>query len=352
MDKVKAINYLENSFLISLLNDKDITDISYNGEDIYYVSNAFGRKKSDIVIEPQMAKDFVRQMANISEKQFSFTSPNLDISVGRYRLNATHQSICKVRDEGAISFALRIASGEARLTSGDDFFGHPAVEELLQLLVINRQSLVIGGVTSSGKTELQKYLIRSMPKNERVLVIDNVLELEAVRKEDLDLTCWQVDEENKEASAAKLIRNALRNNPDWLILAEARGEEMVDVLNASMTGLSVITTIHAFDAEALTYRMGRMVMQSRQKNVYEEVLNDIYYHFHFYIYLRKEEGQDIKRYISEIIYRSNDGKKHVLYERDGNKKIFYPLDKEMNKFLRKGERSLDFKKAFGERNEK
>ena len=347
MDKIKAINYLENSFLLSLLSDSDVTDISYNGEDIYYVSNKLGRKKSEIVIEPQLAKDFVRQMANIAEKQFSYTSPNLDISVGKYRLNATHQSICKVRDEGAISFALRIASGEARLKSEDDFFGDKVVEELLRLIVNNRQSLVIGGITSSGKTELQKYLLRNMPSNERVIVIDNVMELEAVRKVDIDLTCWQVDEENNEASASKLIRNSLRNNPDWLILAEARGEEMVDVLNASMTGLSVITTVHALDAEALPYRMGRMIMQSRQKNVYEEVLNDIYYHFHYYVYLNKDEGENIKRYISEIVYRDSSGKKHVLYQRDGDTRTYYPLDKEINKWLRKGERSFEFQKVFG-----
>ena len=162
MDKEKAINYIENSFILSLINDSDVTDISYNGEDIYYVSNSLGRKKSDIVIEPQMAKDFVRQIANIAEKQFSFTNPNLDISVGKYRINATHGSVCRVKDEGAISFDIRIASVAPRIERGDDFFGDDAVRELLQLIMDNRLSLVIGGITGSGKTELQKYLLRNL----------------------------------------------------------------------------------------------------------------------------------------------------------------------------------------------
>lgn len=50
-------------------------------------------------------------------------------------------------------------------------------------------------MTSSGKTEFQKYIIRNFKENVRVVVIDNVLELDAVRGEcDIDLTCWKVDE--------------------------------------------------------------------------------------------------------------------------------------------------------------
>ena len=346
MDRNKAISYLENSFLASLLSDEEVTDISYNGEDIYYVSNLHGRKKSEITIEPQVAKDFIRQMANIAEKQFSFTSPHLDINVGKYRLNATHQCICRVRDQGAISFSLRKAKDSPILKEDSEFFGDQVVHNLLKLIISNSLSLVIGGITSSGKTELQKHCLQLMPPNERVLVIDNVTELDAVRNKDIDLTCWQTDDENKEASATNLIRHALRNNPDWLILAEARGEEMVDVLNAAMTGLSVITTIHALDAEALPYRMGRLVMLSRQKNVYEEVLKDIYYHFHFYIYLTKEEGEDVKRYISEIAYRGSDGKKQMIYRRDGDTKSYFRLSDEVLELFKKGEMSDRFKKLF------
>ena len=347
MDKQKALYYIENSFLLSLVNDNDVTDITYNGEDIYYVSNKEGRKKSDIIIEPQMAKDFIRQMANLAEKQFSFTNPNLDITVGKYRINATHQSICTVKDEGATSFAIRIASESPRLQAGDDFFGDDVVRELIHLILLNKQSIVIGGVTSSGKTELQKYLLRNMQDSERVIVIDNVMELEAMRSEKIDLTCWRADEDNKQASASLLIRNALRNNPDWLLLAEARGKEMVDVLNASMTGLSVITTIHALDAKAMPYRMGRMMMQSEQKIIYEEALNDIYYHFHFYIYLRKEVGSTIKRYISEIMYCGNDGTCTTLFRRRGKDKYFHPLSSEMNDWLEEGYRSDKFQRIFG-----
>ena len=106
MDKAKAVYYIENSFLASLLKDEEITDISYNGESIFYVSNDLGRRKSDISVEQQVVRDFLRQISNISEQQFSFTNPNLDVSIDKYRLNATHQSVGKINNEDVVTFSL------------------------------------------------------------------------------------------------------------------------------------------------------------------------------------------------------------------------------------------------------
>lgn len=328
MDKNRAIQYIENSFLSSLVTDKDVTDISYNGLDIYYMSNSRGRCKSKIVIEHQVARDFIRQIANIAEKQFSFTSPNLDISIGRYRINATHQSIGRILDEGVMTFAIRIASYEEKINRYSDFFT-PDIVKLIKVLLDNHQSIIIGGLTSSGKTEFQKYMLKNFKENERVIVIDNVMELDQVRNEYLDLTCWQTDPGNENASATLLIRNALRNNPDWLILAEARGAEMVDVLASAMTGLPIITTIHSRDCHSLPYRMGRMMMQSNQKVDYDEALKDIYYHFHFYFYLKKEIiDKKVKRYISEINFVNDCGKMFPLYKRNKQDHQYFYLNYE------------------------
>ena len=323
MDKSKVINYIETSFLQELINNPEVTDISYNGVDIYYVSNIKGRIKSDIVVEHGIIKDFIRQIANLCEAQFSFTNPNLDLSVGRFRINATHQSIGRVKDEGVITFDIRLASSELRINDNSDFFT-PQIVSFIRELLNRKYSIVIGGVTSSGKTEFQKYLLSQFVNNERILVIDNVLELDSIRNEKSDLTIWKSDNENEKTSASTLIKNALRNNPDWLILAEARGEEMVDVLNSAMTGIPLITTIHALDVESMPYRMGRMMMKSRQKLDYKESLEDIYYHFHYYFYLKKElvDGK-IKRYIAQIAYVDNQGNMSLLFEKNNNEFVYY-----------------------------
>ena len=347
MEKEKTIEYIESSFLASLISDRDVTDISYNGSDFFYVSNTKGRMRSSMSVEHQLVKDFLRQIANLCEQQFSFSNPVLDISIGKYRINAVHQSIGKIKDNDVVTFSIRIASEKPRIDNNSDFFT-PQIVELLKELLINRQSIVIGGLTSSGKTEFQKYLLRSMRINERIIVIDNVTELDSVRDEDnIDLTCWRVDERNEFSSCSLLIKNALRNNPDWLILAEARGKEMFDVLNSAMTGAPIITTIHSQDVKSLPFRMGRMVQRSEQKMDYSEVLNDIYYHFHFYIYLTKEEKSGhINRFISEIAYINNNGKFFYIYKREGNNHHYYHLTNDAIYLLRNHEHSEMFNQYF------
>ena len=354
MDKEKAIYYLENSFLSSLFKSDDVTDVSYNGESIYYVSNSKGRIKSSIIVEHQTVKDFLRQIANITEQQFSYTNPTLDVSVGKYRINATHQSIGKKNDEDVVSFAIRIASIKPRINRKSDFFT-PEIVELIELITKKRLSMVIGGITGSGKTEFQKFIIRNFPVNERVIVVDNVMELDSVRGEaDIDLTCWKVDDKNPNVTGSYLIKNALRNNPDWLILAEARDKEMLDVLNSAMTGIPLITTIHAFDCYSLPYRMGRLVLKSDQKLDYQETLKDIFYHFHFYFYLAKEIiNGNVKRYIKEIGFVDNSGKYFPIYERLDNKHKFYKLLPICWEMIKNNEVSQAFKGAFlkGEKHE-
>ena len=346
MDVNKAITFLENSFLKDLLSNKNITDISYNGENIYIVDNDFGRLKSKISISKEEAKDFIRQIANLSEKQFSFQSPQLDVSIGKYRINAVHQSICRKNNEECICFSIRIASSTLRFKESKEF--DKDVRELLKVLVDSDVSIVIGGLTGSGKTELQKYLISTMKESTRVIVIDNILELDQfVPDHDLDLNVWQVDEKREAASIQNLVKNALRSNPDWLIVAESRGKEMLEVLNSSLTGHPIITTLHAFDINSMPTRMARMVMMNDQKTAFEDIYNDISYHMRFYIYLKRKylTNGKVKRYISSIGYLK-DRKMEEIYDSDGEKKRIKPLSKEAAKLLDLSGASSRFKATF------
>lgn len=320
MDVAKTINYLEESFLKPLVENSKVTDISYNGQDIFYVHNDYGRLKSDISINKQEARDFIRQIANLSEKQFSFLSPELDVSFGRYRLNAVHQTICRKNNEDCICFAIRISSPVLKFNEDKKLDAN--VRELLDILVDSNVSIVIGGQTGSGKTELQKYLLSRMKENTRAIVIDNILELDQfVPTKDLDLNIWQVDEKREAASIQNLVRNALRSNPDWLIVAESRGKEMLEVLNSSLTGHPIITTIHAFDMKSMPVRMARMVMMNDQKTAFEDIFSDISYHMRFYIYLKRKYQTNgmVQRYVSSIGYLNNHQMEEI-YGSDGKNK--------------------------------
>ena len=346
MDTAKIVDFMNNSFLKSLLTNENVTDISYNGQDIFYVDNEYGRIKSEINIDKIAAKDFVRQIANLSEKQFSFQSPELDVSFGRYRFNALHQSICRKNNQESVSFSIRIASSSLKF--GEDGSLDQNVKELLNILIHSNVSITIGGLTGSGKTELQKYLISIMDQNTRAIVIDNILELDQfVPEQDLDLNIWQVDDKRSAASIQNLVRNALRSNPDWLIVAESRGKEMLDVLNSSLTGHPIITTLHAFDINTMPIRMVRMVMMNEQKMAFEDIYNDVSYHLRFYIYLKRkyQKNGKVERYISSIAYLK--GKKmEEIYGSDGKHKKYGLLSEEAKKMLDLTGVSSRFKATF------
>ena len=334
MNKEKILNYFENSFLKDLLEDSEITDISYNGKDIYYLHNHNGRQMFFHNQSRDNIKDFVRQLANLSERQFSFSSPVLDISFDKYRFTALHQCIGKLDNDDVITFSVRIASKHIHITKDSDFFSKP-VGELIDVLVKSKVSIVIGGITGSGKTEFQKYLLSRMPDYTRVIVIDNVLELDMRGDNDLlDLNIWQADERNKNTTIQFLIKTALRSNPDWLIVAESRGEEMIDVLNSAMTGHPIITTLHAFDAESMPHRMTSMVMMNDKKMSREDILQDILYHFRIFFFLKREitpQGK-VKRYLTSIVEFDGENK-NIIYEKRGDEHYYGKLSNNLLKIL-------------------
>ena len=314
----RLLSFIETSFLKPLLDVDTITDITYNGVSIFYMDNNLGRRKSNIVITSDKAIDFIRQIANLAERQFSFTSPTLDISIARYRINAQHSSIVRVGDEKSISFAIRIASKEIRIRNDDNFLDDKS-REILFDAISNKKSIVIAGPTGSGKTELQKYLISNLEDYSRVIIIDNVQELDYVRfNPNLDVTSWQISPSIPQGNAQELIRNALRNNPDWIVVAESRGKEMSDVLNAVMSGHPIITTLHARSAEMIPHRMLRLVQMNNHEDKAEDILTDIYEHIDYYVYLERKISKDKKvvRYVDSVASIDENHQLKTIYKKE------------------------------------
>lgn len=314
----RLLSFIETSFLKPLLDVETITDITYNGVSIFYMDNNLGRRKSNIIITSDQAIDFIRQIANLAERQFSFTSPTLDISIGRYRINAQHSSIVRVGDEKSISFAIRIASKTIRIKDDDSFLDDKS-RKILFNAISNKKSIVIAGPTGSGKTELQKYLISNLEDYSRVIIIDNVQELDYIRfNPNLDVTSWQISPSIPQGNAQELIRNALRNNPDWIVVAESRGKEMSDALNAVMSGHPIITTLHARSAEMIPHRMLRLVQMNNHEDKAEDILTDIYEHIDYYVYLERKILKDKKviRYVDSIAAINKNHQLETIYKKE------------------------------------
>lgn len=314
----KLIEYIESSFLQPLLCNESVTDISYNGVNIFYMDNKLGRQKSDIQITSNEALDFIRQIANFSEKQFSFAIPQLDISIGKYRINAMHSSIVRVADDKACSFSIRIGSVNSRIKYDSDFIPKKVEDHLLNCLK-NKESLVIAGPTGSGKTELQKYLLSKLDKNTRIIVIDNIQELENLRiNDDLDITSWQISSNNSYGTIQELIRTALRSNPDWLVIAEARGKEMNEVINSVLTGHPIITTLHSNSLEDIPRRICRMVKMADIGLKKEDIYEDIYSGIRNYVFVNRVVNKDgsIERFIESVGELTSDGEMKIIYRKE------------------------------------
>lgn len=341
----RALIYLKKSFLAPFLEDEAITDITYNGESIFIQNKYEGWKKVDLEVDENLVNDFIRQIANLSEKLFSYAHPILDVSVGHYRLNALHPSIARKRREKVTNFSIRITHPGLVIENNGEFLPKSLVW-LIKSILSSHLSIIISGRAGSGKTEFQKFVLSLIDKKERVIIIDNILELDDqyLNESNADFSLWQLNEEHPSLSFKSLIKNALRASPTFIVIAEARGEEMYDVLTSAMSGHPLITTIHSLDAKSISSRMARMCANENLSLDYSDLKEDIYHHFRFYFYVEQIYQNGIyKRQLKEVIEVDENGNNHEIY-RAG--KSIHRLAKENEKLLLENELSRSYYEQF------
>ena len=282
---------LSDCFISELLENPYVTDISYNGSEIFYLDNRFGRckYKSDVTSDDIYA--FLRQLSNLCDSSFSLSQPILDVSFLNYRLNAVYKNICRKKGEKVLTFCLRKFNLNKILINERSMFSSAKILKFLGFAVKMKKSVLIGGATSSGKTELQKYLINQLVNNERVIIIDTINELDINYNPEVDITCLITDPKQK-VDLRDLVKLSLRYNPDYVILAEARGAEFEDVLTSSLSGISTITTIHAKSVDTIVERAINLVQINNKNLDYDTIQNSILMHFDILIYVEKKSEND------------------------------------------------------------
>ncbi|MDR0832119.1 MAG: CpaF/VirB11 family protein [Bacillales bacterium] len=327
--------YLKSSFLKNIDLDA-FTDITFNGNRLVGESIEIPRIVLIEALDNQIVGDFLMHLAHLLGKNFNTLNPILDIAFLNYRLNAIHPIIARDYFKGVYNFSLRIFSAQLKIKEDDKLLPN-VVQKLLKRIIQNRISLLISGITGSGKTEFQKYLVSLMSEGTRVVMIEDTYETylkELFPK--LDILEWVTfnNQENLKNDISKLIRSALRNNPDWLIVAEMRGEEAEEVYNSLTTGHPLITTIHSLNAlktiDRLAYLL-KIIPQDTQAHL------DLIEYTPLAIHLTKKvvEGKTI-RYVSQIVeYISliDSFKKNIIYSFDGKKANYLDLSDKMKRSL-------------------
>lgn len=322
----RAKEFLLSSFLKPYLERDDITDITYNGEFFHVQLREDGWKKIDLNVEEKEIHDFLRQIANYTEKLFSYTHPILDVSVDKYRIKAIHQAIARKGRNRVYNFSIRISSDELLIKDDGNFLPQNIVK-LIKSILKSHLSIIISGRSGSGKTEFQKYILSLIEEDERVILIDNILELDddSFKTYKADFSLWQVNETNEESSFDNLIKNALRSSPTFIVIAESRGGEMSAILNSVMSGHPLITTVHSLDAKFTPSRIMHLLNLDLKNISNSDMKADINNHFRFYFHVEqiKEKDKFVRR-LKEIIEIDDKGKSHVVYQ---HKKYMNPLSK-------------------------
>ena len=136
--------------------------------------------------------------------------------------------------------------------------------EFLQACVAARLNVLISGPTSSGKTTFLNILTGFIPGEERIITIEDAVELQLKQKHVLRLETKSRNVDGAgEVTARDLVRNCLRMRPDRIIIGEVRSGEALDMLQAMNTGhQGSLTTLHANSPRDALSRLETMVMMA------------------------------------------------------------------------------------------
>ena len=140
----------------------------------------------------------------------------------------------------------------------------PDVAEILELLVRARYNIFVSGGTGSGKTTFLNALSNFIPKDERIITIEDSAELQIRNIE--NLVRLETRNAGPDGSGAitirDLIKSALRMRPDRIVVGEVRGAEALDMLQAMNTGHDgSLSTGHANSTSDMLSRLETMVLQ-------------------------------------------------------------------------------------------
>lgn len=256
----------EYSVLTQYLGREDIEEINVNGWDDIAVTYTDGRieKSEEHFFSPQHAVDIVKRLLHHSGMIIDNALP---ISQGHLPNNTRITAIKApvVDEDRGISVSIRLLH-PSKIDRPQIISGGNATAKMTDFLCVCLRygvSFVIAGATSSGKTTLLNALLATVPDDKRIFTIEaGSRELSLVRINDGKITNNVVhalsrpsDNEAYDISQEDLVVASLRFNPDLVVIGEMRDVEAYSAVEASLTGHTVVSTIHATAAEAAHMRL-------------------------------------------------------------------------------------------------
>ena len=250
-----------------LLEDPEVTEIMVNG-----ASHIFYEKKGKLFqsqthfSSEQKLGDVIQQMAGNSNRMVNEASPIVDTRLeDGSRVNIV---LSPISIDGA---AVSIRKFPQTPILMEDLIRIGSITEeaaaFLKVLVTAGYNIFISGGTGSGKTTFLNALSQYIPREERIITIEDSAELRLVDKPHLVRleTRNQMFEGVKPITIRDLIRTALRMRPERIVVGECRGEEALDMLQAMNTGHDgSLSTGHANSCQDMMSRLETMVLMGME----------------------------------------------------------------------------------------
>ena len=249
--------------LQELVEDPDVTEIMINGKDHIFIERKGKLTAWDNSFETEeKLNDIIQQIVSGCNRVVNEASPIVDARLENgSRVNVVLKPIAL---NGPIVTIRRFPEKPMdmkRLISLGALDKEAA--GFLQKLVLSGYNMFISGGTGSGKTTFLNALSHYIPKDERVITIEDSAELQLIGIDNLvRLETRNANAEGCQAITIRdLIRSALRMRPDRIIVGEIRGQEAVDLLQAMNTGHDgSLSTGHSNSAADMLSRLETMVL--------------------------------------------------------------------------------------------
>ncbi|QNQ10622.1 P-type DNA transfer ATPase VirB11 [Sphingomonas alpina] len=305
------------------LNRPDITDIYVNrpGEVwIESITGAIERHEAPGLDEATLAR-LARQIAALSNQGISREHPLLSASLPD---GARVQIVIPPATRSGMALAIRkhvspdltlddyVATGAFADTKRGDLSARSEIDEklaelldardiaaMLSLAVRARKNILVSGGTSTGKTTFLNALLREIPAEERLILIEDTPELNLRHTNAVGLLAARGALGEARVTADDLLAASLRMRPDRIIVGELRGNEAYTFLRAVNTGHpGSMTTVHADSTERAIEQITLLVLQTGTQLGREDVHHYVRSTVDVFVQLARTGG---RRHIAEVM---------------------------------------------------
>ncbi len=246
------------------LDDPSVTEIMVNAEHAIYIERD-GKliETSTRFMSPQQLRRVIdRIVANVG-RRIDESSPMVDARLpDGSRVNAI---IPPLAVDGPVLTIRVFAKDPLQVEDLIDLGTMtPLIAELLWGAVSGKLNIIVSGGTGTGKTTMLNVLSRFIPEEERIVTIEDAVELQLHQRHVIRLEGRPPNVEGRgEVTIRDLVRNALRMRPDRIVVGEARGGEALDMLQAMNTGHEgSMSTVHANSPRDTLARLETMVLMA------------------------------------------------------------------------------------------